>query len=96
MCFGSDADDLAGAIDIKCRAQQQVFRRISAQRKFRGQQQVRTLFAGAVDVFDNLVGIAGQIADSRIKLRDGEFHCYSKGVDWNTRCRRLYRAARAA
>jgi hypothetical protein len=62
---------LAGAIEI--RPQQQVFRRIAAQCKFRGQQQIGASSVGTLGVVEDLRRVAGKVAERDVDLGNGNF-----------------------
>ena len=62
------------ATAVKIIAQQQVFRRITAQREFGRHQQVRGLRARALGKIQYARGIAGKIADRAVDLGNRDFH----------------------
>ena len=59
------------------RAQHEILGRIAADRKLRRDDQLGTLFGGTVDRSADQRGIAGEVADRRIKLGEREAHACS-------------------
>ena len=69
-CRGQ-CSDFASACPIKIRAQQQVFRRVAAERQLRRQQNIRALGKSLGGKLQNALCIAGEIAKHGIELGDG-------------------------
>jgi hypothetical protein len=74
--FAGQRRQRLGTCGIEIRPQQQVFRRITAQREFGSQHDVRPLRLGATGEVDDSSRIAGDIADHGIHLGNGylEWH----------------------
>ena len=60
------------AVTIKTIPQQQIFRRVSAQRQLGGQHNGGAGITGAPADIENLCGVALKITDSAVELRDGD------------------------
>ena len=56
------------------RPQQQVFGRIAAQTELRREDEARTLLVSTASGIDDLVGVAGEVADDGIDLRQRHLH----------------------
>ena len=61
---------LAGAVEI--RAQQQILRRVAAQRQFRRQQRLGAALPGLAGALDDALDIARQVTDGGIELGNGD------------------------
>lgn len=64
----------------ECRTQIQIFGGIPANRQFGGQQQARAIGIGAVGCGDDFLGIALQITDDEIELRNTQFESHGTGI----------------